>query len=213
MKPDARRHLEAILMVADSPVPVGVLAQVLEAPVAQVRQALVDLAEEYALEGRGFCMREVGGGWRFYSHPDSIEYVERFVTSEDDPRLSKAALETLAVIAYRQPMSRAQVAEVRGVNCDGIVRNLTLRGLIVAVGVDDGPGLATLYGTSRSFLEQLGLSSIDDLPPLSEFVPDTETAAGYDSALSSGDFESHPDIAARVKSKIARLRADVEGHG
>lgn len=209
---DSRRHIEAILMVAEEPVPEGLLAQVLELPVADVAAALQVMADTLEREGRGFCLRHVAGGWRFYSHPASAAYVERFVRESENPRLSRAALETLAIVAYRQPISRAQVADVRGVNSDAVLRTLSLRGLIEPVGQDDGPGQAVLYGTNSTFLEKLGLRSLDELPPLSDFVPEASKAAEYDAALSQDRGESHPEIAARVRSKIAEARQESSEH-
>lgn len=209
MNPGDRRHIEAILMVAEEPVPTGVLAQVLELPVSEILGCLNELAASYEDRGAGFCLREVAGGWRYYSHPDSAAYVERFVLAEENPRLSRAALETLAIVAYKQPISRGQVAEIRGVNCDAVVRTLVLRGLVEPVGVDEGPGQAALYGTTRTFLERLGLRSLADLPALADFVPEAEDAAEYDAVL-GGNETGDTEIAARVKDRIAALRRDLQ---
>lgn len=206
--PEAVRHIEAILMVAEEPVPAGLLAQVLEIPVAEVTRGLRELAGGYESSGHGFCLREVAGGWRFYSHPESAAYVERFSHAAENPRLSRAALETLAIVAYRQPISRAQIAEVRGVNSDAVVRTLALRGLIEPVGHDEGPGHALLYGTTSTFLERMGLRSVDELPPLADFVPEAEKVAEYDAALSEGGSD-HPEIAARMREAIAEAQTDL----
>lgn len=204
MTPDTTRHLEAILMVAEEPVPEGLLAQVLEVPVVDVREALAGLAARYETAGHGFCLRSVAGGWRFYSHPDSAAYVQRFVLESENPRLSRAAIETLAIVAYRQPISRAQVAEIRGVNCDAVMRTLTLRGLIEPAGHDDGPGQATLYATTPTFLERMGLGSLEELPPLAAYVPGPESPARWDAALADAETAAaDPDIAARVRARIA----------
>ena len=211
MNDDAIRHVEAMLMVAEEPVAAGLLAQVLEEPVAEVVDTLRHLAERYEAAGHGFCLRDVAGGWRFYSHPDSAAYVERYVLAAENPRLSAAALETLAIVAYRQPVSRARVAEIRGVNCDAVFRTLAVRGLVAAVGQDGGPGQATLYGTTRTFLERMGLRGLDDLPPLAEFVPEAAAAARYDAALSSDRPGADPDIAARLRRRIAEAAADMGG--
>lgn len=201
---ESERHLEAILMVAEEPVDAGVLAQVLEVAVGAVRDGLAAMAERYEDRGHGFCLREVAGGWRFYSHPDSAAYVQRFVLESENPRLSKAALETLAIVAYRQPISRAQVAQIRGVNCDAVMRTLVLRGLIEAAGTDDGPGQAALYATTSTFLERMGLRGLDELPPLAPFVPGPDAAARWDVALSDSESAAaDPDIARRVRAKIA----------
>ena len=129
------------------------------------------MAAEYEAEGRGFTLVSVAGGWRFQSHADLAPYVERFVLEGQSARLSAAALETLAIVAYKQPVSRAQVAAIRGVNVDGVMRTLQQRGFIAEVGKDPGPGQAILFGTTPLFLERLGLNGLDQLPPLGEFVP------------------------------------------
>lgn len=164
--------------------------------------------------GHGFCLREVAGGWRFYSHPDSAAYVQRFVLESENPRLSKAALETLAIVAYRQPISRAQVAQIRGVNCDAVMRTLVLRGLIEVGGTDDGPGQAALYVTTPVFLERMGLRDIGELPPLAPFVPGPDAAARWDEALADTEAAAaDPDIAARVRQdrRGRRRHAHVNG--
>jgi segregation and condensation protein B len=129
----------------------------------------------------------VAGGYRFQSHPDLAPYVERFALEGQSARLSAAALETLAIVAYKQPVSRAQVAAIRGVNVDGVMRTLQVRGYVEEVGRDPGPGLAVLYGTSRMFLERLGLDTVDDLPPLGAFVPSTEVVEALEQGLRTGD--------------------------
>ncbi len=169
--PGLRVSLEAILLVADEPVPVVVLAQVLERPRSEVEAELRGLAASYAAEGRGFDLREIAGGWRFYTREDCAPLVERFVSDGQEVRLTQAALETLAVVAYRQPVSRARVSAVRGVNCDGVMRTLVLRGLTEEAGTDKETG-AILYRTTGYFLERLGLASLDDLPDLAPFLPE-----------------------------------------
>jgi segregation and condensation protein B len=169
--PGLRASLEAILLVADEPVPVVVLAQVLERPRNEVMAQLHELATEYKDQGRGFDLREIAGGWRFYTHEDCAPLVERFVSDGQEVRLTQAALETLAVVAYRQPVSRARVSAVRGVNCDSVMRTLVLRGLVEETGTDAETG-AILYRTTGYFLERLGLASLEDLPDLAPFVPD-----------------------------------------
>lgn len=204
MSAESERHLEAILMVAEEPVDPGILAQVLEVAVDEVRAGLAAMAAGYEEHGHGFCLREVAGGWRFYSHPDSAQYVQRFVLESENPRLSKAALETLAIVAYRQPVSRAQVAQIRGVNCDAVMRTLVLKGLIETAGVDDGPGQASLYATTPTFLERMGLRGLDELPPLAPFVPGPDDAARWDVALADTETAAaDPDIASRIRAKIA----------
>jgi segregation and condensation protein B len=167
-----RRNLEAILLVADEPVPGGVLAEVVGARLSQVEELLVELAGEYARDGRGFVLRAIAGGWRLYTSPATVEAVEAFLRAGQQSRLTRAAQETLAVIAYRQPVTRFQVAAVRGVNVDGVFRTLLAHGLIQKVGSDDGPGQASLYGTTPAFLEQLGLNSLDQLPPIKDYLPE-----------------------------------------
>ena len=171
-------------MVSTEPVPPQLLAQLLESPTADVEAALAELADSCA--GRGFVVERVAGGHRFASHPDCAPYVERFVLAREPSRLSAAALETLAIIAYRQPVSRAQIAAVRGVNADGVVRTLERRGLVRAIARDPGPGNAVLFGTTGLFLERLGLDSLGDLPPLGDFVPDAEVTESLESSLRNG---------------------------
>jgi segregation and condensation protein B len=167
-----RRDLEAVLLVADEPVPAAVLAEVVGSRLSEVEELLVDLAGEYARDGRGFVLRAIAGGWRLYTSPGARTAVEAFLRAGQQSRLTRAALETLAVIAYRQPVTRFQVAAVRGVNVDGVFRTLAARGLIHEVGTDPGPGQATLYGTTPAFLEQLGLNSLDQLPPIKDYLPE-----------------------------------------
>jgi segregation and condensation protein B len=170
-EPGLRASLEAILLVADEPVPEVVLAQVLERPRGEIAEGLRALAQEYTADGRGFDLREIAGGWRFYTREDCAPLVERFVRDGQEVRLTQAALETLAVIAYRQPVSRARVSAVRGVNCDSVIRTLVLRGLVEDSGTDPETG-AILYRTTGYFLERLGVASLDDLPDLAPFLPD-----------------------------------------
>jgi segregation and condensation protein B len=169
--PGLRASLEAILLVADEPVPEILIAQVLERPRHEVAGGLRALAAEYTNDGRGFDLREIAGGWRFYTREDCAPLVERFVRDGQEVRLTQAALETLAVIAYRQPVSRARVSAVRGVNCDGVIRTLVLRGLVEDSGTDPETG-AILYRTTGYFLERLGMASLDELPDLAPFLPE-----------------------------------------
>jgi segregation and condensation protein B len=169
--PGLRACMEAILLVVDEPVPEVVLAQVLERPREEIAREIADLAASYTAESRGFDLREVAGGWRFYTREECAPVVERFVRDGQEVRLTQAALETLAVVAYRQPVSRARVSAVRGVNCDGVMRTLTLRGLVEEAGTEHETG-AILYRTTGYFLERLGLPSLDDLPDLAPFLPD-----------------------------------------
>jgi segregation and condensation protein B len=169
--PGLRASLEAILLVADEPVPEVLIAQVLERPRHEVAAGLRALAAEYTRDGRGFDLREIAGGWRFYTREDCAPLVERFVRDGQEVRLTQAALETLAVIAYRQPVSRARVSAVRGVNCDGVIRTLVLRGLVEDSGTDPETS-AILYRTTGYFLERLGMASLDELPDLAPFLPE-----------------------------------------
>jgi len=169
--PGLRASLEAILLVADEPVPENLIAQVVERPTGEVAAALRELAASYAADGRGFELSEIAGGWRFYTSAECAGVVERFVRDGQEVRLTQAALETLAVVAYRQPVSRARVSAVRGVNCDGVMRTLVLRGLTEEAGTDPETG-AVLFRTTGYFLERLGVAGLADLPELAPFLPD-----------------------------------------
>jgi segregation and condensation protein B len=185
---DTDRAIEALVMVADQPVEPTVLAQLLEIAVTEVEQRCRALAAQYEIENRGFQLVRVAGGYRYQSHPDQHAYVERFVLDGQSAKLSAAALETLAIVAYKQPISRAQVTAIRGVNVDGVMRTLVQRGLVADVGQDPGPGQATLYGTTPLFLERIGLDRVDDLPPLGQFVPGGDVVETLErTLLSEGD--------------------------
>src|SRR6476659_8642848 len=171
--PGLRPSLEAILLVADEPVPLVVLAQVLERPRNEVEAELRDMAASYVAEGRGFDLREIGGGWRFYTREGCAPVVERLVSAGQEVRLTQAALETLAVVAYRQPVSRSRVSAVRGVNCDGVMRTLVQRGLVEETGTEPETG-AILYRTTNYFLERMGLRGLDELPELAPFLPEVD---------------------------------------
>lgn len=168
---DTVAAVEALLFVAEEPIPVGELSQVLEVPPSEVSAALQDLGERLAGRGSGLVLREVAGGWRLYTRPDLHPHLERFSTSPGAGRLSRAALETLAVVAYRQPVSRGQLAEIRGVDSEQALRTLEGRGLVDVVGTAPGSGQALLYGTTDLFLEKLGLRSLAELPPLADHIP------------------------------------------
>ena len=167
-----RGALEAVLMIVDEPVPVERLAQVTGVPVAEVAVTLDTMAASYRDEQRGFELRQVGGGWRVYSAPAFADVVAQVVLEGQTARLTQAALETLAVVAYRQPVTRGQVSAVRGVNVDGVMRTLVARGLVAEVGTE--PSGAHLYGTTASFLERMGFTSLDQLPPLAPYLPDID---------------------------------------
>lgn len=168
---ELRRQVEAILFVAGEPVPLQQIAEVTETARDVVAAQLGALAEEYEREGRGLAVREVAGGWRMYTDPSVQAYVERFVLTVQQPRLTQAALETLSVVAYKQPVSRAQVSSIRGVDSDGVLVTLQGRGLIGEVGRDPGPGQAILYGTTPLFLERMGLRELDELPRIADLLP------------------------------------------
>ena len=182
-----RGALEALLFVSDEPVAAARLARLVEASPGDVEAALADLAEEYRESDRGFQLREVAGGWRFYTHPAYHDVIEQYVLSWDTRRLSQAALEALAVIAYHQPVSRAGVNAVRGVNSEGVLASLVEKGLVRETGRDKNAGNAILYGTTRTFLEKFGLKDISELPPLSEFAPDMNTEHAIRDRLSAGE--------------------------
>ncbi len=178
-----KRAIEAIVLVAHDPVPAELLAQLLEEPTVSVEQWCEELAAAYVASGHGFELRHVAGGWRFQTAGDLTPWVERFLLHDQRARLSGAALETLAIVAYKQPISRGQVASIRGVDPDGVLRTLQARGYIDEVGRDDGPGQAILYGTTPAFLEKLGLASLDDLPPIAEFIPSAEVVEALETGL------------------------------
>ena len=173
------RQIEAILMVVDEPVTEITLASVLQVPVDQIKAALDLLSPTY--EDRGFTLKAINGGWRFYSHPECSDVVEKFVLDGQQNRLTQAALETLAVIAYRQPISRARVSAIRGVNVEAVMKTLVTRGLVEEYGLENETG-AILYKTTSYFLERLGLNALTDLPPLAPHLPDID---GLDEILDS----------------------------
>lgn len=172
MDDPTRQGLEAILFLADEPLDLVTLADSLELDREEVATAVAELAASYEAEGRGLAIRQVAGGWRMYTAPGAHGLVERYLLAGKSGRLTQAALETLAVIAYKQPISRQEVSDIRGVNADGAVRSLVVRGFIEEAGRDPGPGQAILYGTTSSFLEKLGLDTLDQLPPLTDFLPE-----------------------------------------
>ncbi len=167
---ELRPALEAVLMVADQPLDPMVLAAAVGRPADEVVGALHGLAEEYTAQGRGFELRSVAGGWRFYTREQYASVVEGFVLEGQQSRLTQAALETLAVVAYRQPVSRARISAIRGVNVDGVMRTLVTRGLVEPCGTDETSG-ANLYRTTSYFLERIGVTSLDDLPELAPYLP------------------------------------------
>lgn len=182
--------IEAMLFVTDEPVGVIELADMLEVDPKLVEQALVDLREKLEREHRGIQLREVAGGWRLYTHPAYHDLVEKYVLSWDTRKLSQAAMETLAIVAYLQPCTRAGVASVRGVNSDSSINSLVEKGLIREAGQADAPGNPTLYATTRGFLEKFGLRSVSDLPDLDDFAPDDATRQLIRERLSAGGQEA-----------------------
>ena len=189
------KAIEAVLMVASDPVEASLLAELVELPVAAVEQLIEDLDMRYRAEGHGFRIAKVAGGYRFQSDPQLISFVERFASGRSSSRLSTPALETLAVVAYRQPISRAQIAAIRGVNSDGVVRALCQHGYIEPVGRAQGPGQAILYGTTKLFLEHLGINELSDLPPLAELLPSSKEADEIESAIKLSSIRDKPNLA------------------
>jgi segregation and condensation protein B len=213
---DAKRAIEAVVLATIEPVEARLLAQLVEIPVATVERLCDELAAEYEEQGRGFVLAQVAGGYRYQTHPDLGAYVERFVLEGQHARLSAPALETLAIIAYKQPISRGQMSAIRGVNVEATLNTLLQRGYVQEVGRDPGPGAAVLYGTTRTFLERLGLSSLDDLPPLGDFVPDPSVVEALERGLritaSEAGASSDADSAADVDASLpAGDEGSVEG--
>jgi segregation and condensation protein B len=178
--------LEAVLFVAEHPVPAAELAEVLEVSTGRVAELLAEYSSQLAERQSGLVLRDVAGGWRLYSHPDSYQYLERFSTSATARRVSPAALETLAVVAYRQPVSRSQIAELRGVDSESAVRTLERMGLIEERERLNLPGNPAVYGTTDLFLEKLGMGSLYDLPPLADHVPPAEFVDTLEESLRPG---------------------------
>ena len=179
-----RKIIGSILLLADEPVPASLIGEVLEVPKATVQTLLEEMAADHAREERGIVLRETAGGWRLYTDPECDPWLERFVTSHTNTRLTGAALEVLAIVAYRQPISRAQISEIRGVDSDGVVKTLQQRGLLVESGRDPGPGSPVMFTVSPEFLERMGLRSTEELPPLAEFMPDAEAVEDMEAKLS-----------------------------
>jgi segregation and condensation protein B len=180
---ETRRAIEAVLMAAIEPIEPQFLAQLTETPVETIEALCAELHDEYERDGRGFTLVKVAGGYRYQTHPDMAPYIERFVLDGQSARLSGPALETLAIIAYKQPVSRAQLSAIRGVNVESTIATLIQRGYVAEIGHDPGPGQAILYGTTTRFLEQVGLDSLQGLPPLAEFVPEPEVVEALERGL------------------------------
>ncbi len=183
--------IEAVLMAATEPVAPAELAQLLEIATARVEELCTQLASDYARDGRGFVLARVAGGYRYQTHPDQAPYVERFVLEGQASRLSGPALETLAIVAYKQPISRAQLSAIRGVNVEATLRTLVQRGYVEEIGHEATLGSPALFGTTQTFLEKLGIDSLADLPPLADFMPDAHIVE----ALERGLQVREPDVA------------------
>jgi segregation and condensation protein B len=181
-----RAAIEAILFVTEHPVPLGELAEILEMQSDQVESLLREMEEEMVARNSGLVLRSVAGGWRLYSHPDAYPYLERFSSSATARRMSPAAMETLAVVAYRQPVARSQISEIRGVDSDSAIRTLERLGLIEEVERLDLPGNPAVYGTTPLFLEKLGLNALAELPPLADHVPPAQALEGLEESLRPG---------------------------
>ncbi len=186
---EARAAIEAVVLAATEPVPPALLAQLVELPTARVEELCDELAAEYEREGRGFQLARVAGGYRFQTHPDAYAYVERFVLEGQVARLSGPALETLAIVAYKQPIARAQISAIRGVNVDATLKTLVARGYVEESGHEHTPGNPTLFSTTRAFLERLGIDSLADLPPLADFVPESSLVEALERGLRGVDVE------------------------
>jgi segregation and condensation protein B len=180
---EARRAIEAVVLASEEPVPPSVVAQLVELPTARVEELCVELAQEYEREDRGFVIARVAGGYRFQTHPSAYPYVERFVLEGQTARLSGPALETLAIVAYKQPVSRAQLSAIRGVNVEATLKTLVARGYVEEIGHEHSPGNPALFGTTSTFLERLGLDSLDQLPALGDFVPNASVVEALERGL------------------------------
>ena len=165
--------IEALLLLAEEPITELALATALDVPVPVVRDTLLELVAFYDETGRGFELRELGGGWRYYTREDHADLVSAYVLEGRESKLSQAGLETLAVVAYQQPISRARISAIRGVNVDGVMKTLLTRGLVTEIGSDEVSG-AILFGTTSYFLERMGLRSLDELPPLAPHLPEVD---------------------------------------
>jgi segregation and condensation protein B len=180
---ETMRAIEAIVLVAVEPVPTEQLAQLLEQSIVVIDRLCAELTTRYSDAGHGFQLVKVAGGYRYQTHPDLSPYVERFLLDGQRARMSGAALETLAIVAYKQPLSRAQIASIRGVDPDAVLRTLQARGYVTEVGRDSGPGQAVLFGTTSMFLEKLGINALSDLPPIAEFVPGADVVEALEHGL------------------------------
>jgi len=196
---EVKRAIEAIILVSSESVPEILLAQLIEVPVDTIHQCCLELSNQYSEQNHGFELAAVAGGWRYQTCSDLSEYMERYAMEGVSTKLSSAALETLSIIAYKQPISRVQVSAIRGVNVDGVLKTIVQRGYVEEKGVDSGPGQAILYGTSQFFLEQIGLESIEDLPALGEFVPSAAVLEALEETLKISD---EPEVDTVTPAKV-----------
>ncbi len=177
------RGIEALVMISAEPIPDAVLAQALATDEVTIRTICVALSDSYEDQDRGFQLAYIAGGWRFQSHPEMADVISAYVIEGQNAKLSPAAMETLAIIAYKQPISRAQIGAIRGVNVDGVLRTLSQRGYVAEIGRDEGPGQAVLFGTTASFCERLGIADPSQLPPLGDFVPPAHVLEALEQTL------------------------------
>lgn len=210
---ETKRAIEAVLMAAVEPIEPQLLAQLTETPVEAIEALCIELNGEYEREGRGFTLVKVAGGYRFQTHPEMAPYVERFVLDGQHARLSGPSLETLAIIAYKQPVSRAQLSAIRGVNVESTIATLVQRGYVAEIGHDPGPGQAILYGTTTRFLEQMGLDSLQDLPPLADFVPDPEVVEALERGLHLRVEDAAAAAAEAAEGEVAAAEGALAGDG
>ncbi len=180
---DLIRAIEAMVLVSQEPVRSELMAQLLERPVVEIESLCERLAESYEQAGHGFELAKIAGGWRFQTHPSMAMYVEQFLLDGQRARLSNPALETLAIVAYKQPISRMQIASIRGVDPDAVLRTLHGRGYVTILSTDPGPGQAAMWGTTQLFLEKLGIASLADMPEISSFVPDANIIEALEKTL------------------------------
>lgn len=215
LEPDTLKGaLEALLLVSSDPVSAAQLSSVLGAAPGEIASLLAELKTEYEDANRGFQLREVAGGWRLFTHPAFHEQVEAFVLSWDTQKLSQAALEALAVIAYHQPVTREMVKGIRGVNSDGVISSLVDKGLVRELGRDTAHGQAILYGTTNAFLEKFGLRSTKDLPDLEQFAPDEQARRFIRERLSGRSIQSTLDeVDQDLEEERDLLEDDLEGEG
>ncbi len=196
---DTKHIIESLLFVADEPLSPKRLSELIEVDVATVKNIVETLKEEYRALDRGFQIRQVAGGYRFFTHPANAEYVEKLILAWDGRRLTQAALETLSIIAYRQPITKITIGTIRGVNSEGVVGSLIDKGLILETGREKSPGQPMIFGTTKLFLERFGLNSIKDLPPLEEFEPDDTTKSSIEKQLYSEEIVEEEDKEGEIK--------------